>query len=287
MKAKKERLYTDVAFLTGIRPFRNSRNLESLVKASDYIRQEFERAGLLTEEQGWTAEGKEYKNVIASYEPHKLRRLVVGAHYDVAGDQPGADDNASGIAGLLETARLLTENRPEIDYGIDFVAYCLEEPPFFGGESMGSYIHAESLFRKMTPVIGMICFEMIGCFSDKKGSQEFPSKELRKQYPDAGNFIMVAGIEKHKSFNNKFYGNMSEDSKIDVQVISLPEEAGYAGLSDHRNYWTFGYRALMINDTCFFRNKNYHKKTDTIDTLDFERMSEVVNSAFNAIIKAG
>jgi len=285
MKARKERLYTDVAFLTGIRPFRNSRNLGSLEKASEYIRKEFDKAGMLIEEQKWTAVGKEYKNIIASYEPGKLKRLIIGAHYDVAGKQHGADDNASGVAGLLETARLLTENRPEIDYGIDLVAYCLEEPPFFGTDSMGSFVHAESLFKKMTPVIGMVCFEMIGYFSDKTGSQDFPPGDLKSRYPGIGNFIMVAGIEKYKSFNDRFQRLMAIDSKIDVQVISLPDNSGYAGLSDHRNYWKFGYKALMINDTCFFRNKNYHKKTDTLETLDFERMAEVINCSYTAITR--
>jgi hypothetical protein len=283
MKANKDRLVRDVAFLTGLWPYRNYKNLASLEKASDYIRTEFEKAGLKTEEQKWIARGKEYKNILASNEPDKMRRLIVGAHYDVAGNQPGADDNASGIAGLLETARLVMENRPEPDYGIDFVAYCLEEPPFFGGELMGSFVHAESLFRKMTPVIAMVCYEMIGYFSDKPKLQEFPSDELKGLYPDTGNFIMVVGIEKHRNFNNKFHSLMARNSKINVQVISLPEGAGYAGLSDQRNYWTFGYKALMINDTSNFRNKNYHKKTDTFDTLDFDRMTEVVNSSYNAI----
>jgi hypothetical protein len=285
MKANKERLLANVSFLTNIRPYRNYKNPDSLEKAASYINEEFRKAGLPAVEQKWIAKGKEYKNIIASYEPGKLKRLIIGAHYDVAGNQKGADDNASGIAGLLEIARLLSENRPVTDYGIDLVAYCLEEPPFFGTESMGSFVHAESLFRKMTPVIGMVCFEMIGCFSDKPDSQDFPPGDLKSCYPGTGNFIMIAGIEKYKGFNDRFHILMSMDSKIDVQVISLPDNNGYAGLSDHRNYWTFGYKALMINDTCFFRNKNYHKKSDTIDKIDFGKMAEVVNSAFNAITK--
>lgn len=283
MKANRERLFADVSFLTGIRPYRNCKNPDSLEKAAYYISEEFRKAGLPVGEQKWMAEGREYKNIIASYDTTKLRRLIIGAHYDVAGNQQGADDNASGMAGLLETARLLAENKPEMDYGIDLVAYCLEEPPFFGTESMGSFIHAESLFKSMTPVIGMVCYEMIGFFSDKPGSQDFPSEDLRGRYPDTGNFIMVVGTWKHKRFNERIHLLMSENSKIDVQVISVPDGVGFAGLSDHRNYWTFGYKALMINDTCNYRNKNYHKKSDTIDTLDFERMAEVLNSAYNAI----
>ena len=97
----------------------------------------------------------------------------MGAHYDVCGDQPGADDNGSAVAGLIETIRLLYENNLELDYGIDFVFYCLEEPPFFGTEEMGSYVHAKSVSKNKENIIGMICYEMIGYFSDKKGLKVF------------------------------------------------------------------------------------------------------------------
>src|SRR5690606_20266062 len=103
--AQQPRMYQDVEFLTTLRPFRNYRNLESLEKVCEYLRKEFKAAGYETEDQKWMAEGNEYTNVIASYNSHKTKRLIVGAHYDVAGDQPGADDNASAVAGLLETAR--------------------------------------------------------------------------------------------------------------------------------------------------------------------------------------
>lgn len=283
MTARQERLYSDVAFLAGIRPFRNYRNTESLNRAADHISHEFRLAGFEPEEQKWIARGREYKNIIASYNPNKLWKLIAGAHYDAAGNQPGADDNASGVAGLLETARLVAENKPDMDYGIDFVAYCLEEPPFFGSKEMGSFVHAESLFRRMTPVAGMVCFEMIGCFSDADKSQRFPSDDLRRVFPGRGNFILVVGIDRYRNFNERFHRLMSADAKIDVRILTLPEGNGYAGLSDQRNYWKFGYRALMINDTSDFRNRNYHRKTDTIDTLDFERMAHVVSSAYQAI----
>lgn len=287
MKARKERLHKDVEFLTTIKPARNYRNLASLQKVCDYLVNEFKAAGSIPEEQRWIAEGSEYKNIIASYNPGKNARLVVGAHYDVAGDQPGADDNASAVAGLLETARMVFSQKPVLDYRIDFVAYCLEEPPFFGSDFMGSYVHAKSLFDAKVPVMGMICYEMIGYFSDKPNSQPFPSAELAKQYPHTANFIMVVGIEKYADFNNKVHRLMSKDSAIDVQVVNFPSSdlnASLAGLSDQRSYWRFGYPAFMINDTAFVRNPNYHQKTDTVDTLDFEKMTEVVNSAYRAIV---
>lgn len=283
IRAEPERLRADVSFLTGIRPCRNYKNPESLNVAADYINREFMKTGLEPAEQKWTARGRTYKNIIASYGTEKLKRLIVGAHYDVAGNQPGADDNASGIAGLLETARLVMENKPTMDYGIDFAAYCLEEPPFFGTELMGSWVHAESLFRQMTPVIGMVCYEMIGYFSDEPGSQEIPPGVSHDRYPDRGNFIAVVGVEKHRSFNERFHSLMAADSEIDVRLASLPGGDGYAGMSDQSSYRAFGYKALMINDTSFLRNKNYHKKSDTTETLDFEKMAQVVSSAYNAL----
>lgn len=279
------RLLQDTRFLTELLPYRNYKNLDSLQKVAAYIQHEFEQCGLKTEIQEWEVWGNTYQNIIATYNSGADKRLIVGAHYDVCGDQPGADDNASGIAGLLETARLISENKPLLDYRIDFVAYCLEEPPFFDRKEMGSYVHAHSLAESNANVIGMICYEMIGYFSDVPGSQPFPSPELAAMYPDRANFIMVVGHKKDTEFNHKVYELMANGSGVDVQIIEFDSQHELAGLSDHRSYWKFGYHALMINDTAFIRNPHYHKQTDTIDTLDFEKMAEVVNRVYSAIIQ--
>jgi Zn-dependent M28 family amino/carboxypeptidase len=283
MRAITERLYMDVEFLTSITPARNFSNLKALKKAYSYIEEELTKAGAKPLLQTWLVHGNEYTNVIASYNEDKAKRLIVGAHYDVCGDQPGADDNASAVAGLLELVRLIFEQQPEIEYRIDFVAYCLEEPPFFGSDKMGSYVHAKSLHDKEVEVIGMISLEMIGYFSDAPNSQPYPTAELARLYPDKANFIIVVGSEKYASFNNHVHTLMSTGSGIDVQVINFPLGEGLAGLSDQSSYWKFGYNALMINDTAFIRNPNYHMKSDTIDTLDFAKMTEVINSAYKAI----
>lgn len=284
-KADKSRLYKDVEFLTNIRPYRNYQNLEALDETCRYITGEFEKAGYECEEQKWKAAGNEYKNIITSYQKEKKKRLIIGAHYDVYGDQPGADDNASAVAGLLETARLLAKNHPKLDFGIDFVAYCLEEPPFFTTKEMGSYIHAKSVHDAGVDVMGMICYEMIGYFSDEPGSQSYPIPDWALMYPDRANFIVVVGIEQSKEFNGTIHSLMSKKSGIDVQKIVFPDWSGLAGRSDQRNYWEFGYDAVMINDTSFIRNPNYHLETDTIETLDFDKMTEVVNCCYNAATK--
>jgi Zn-dependent M28 family amino/carboxypeptidase len=255
-----------------------------LQKAAAYIEHEFKTAGLVTHRQSWTAAGQQYDNVVAIYNAEKKRRLIIGAHYDVCGDQPGADDNASAVAGLLESVRLVAAAKPEIDYAIEFVAYCLEEPPFYATPDMGSYVHAKSLHDSQADVVGMICFEMIGYFSDEPNSQPYPDPAWAEIYPNRATFIVVVGISEYKKFNHTVHQLMSEESGIDVQAIDFDGRDGLASMSDHRNYWKFGYPALMINDTSFLRNPNYHLKSDTIETLDFARMTEVVTSAYKAIV---
>ena len=292
-----QNLTNHVHFLTELNPARNYQNIESLAKASEYIEQHFASLGLETRRQVWTVYGQEYSNVVARYtsplpkegsEPLPL--LVVGAHYDVAGDQPGADDNASAVAGLLETARLLAELKPDLAYDIELVGYCLEEPPFFGGSDMGSYVHAKSLHDAGIPVKGMICYEMIGYYSDEPGSQPVPDSSLVGLVPTVGNFIGVIGRPENGEFNQAFYQAMAKDSEIEVVGIGLPDQhfpsalSGLVGMSDQRNYWKFGYPALMINDTSFVRNPHYHQVTDTMDTLDFDRLTQAVNSAYRGIV---
>jgi Zn-dependent M28 family amino/carboxypeptidase len=280
----KTKMYDDVKFLTEIDGGRHHLNLDGLNNVADYISNEFKSSNLDISEQIWYTNGRMYRNIIGSYNRDSSKKLIVGGHYDTAGALPGADDNASAIAGLLQLARLLDKNKPELDYGIELVAYCLEEPPYFGGPDMGSYIHAESLKKNRVDVIGMLCFEMIGYFSDLPGSQTYPTIELTELYPTVGNFIAVAGTDTHCDFTNRISEIMSINSEIDIETFVFPDDNGFVALSDNRNYLEFGFPAVMISDTAFFRNKNYHTVSDTIDTLDFEKMGYVIDSTYNAII---
>jgi len=286
MNANKESLYRHVEFLTSLRPFRNYKNLESLEKVVQYLKNEFDGYGLNHVEQKFTVietstRGTEYKNVIATYNPTKQKRLIVGAHYDVCGNQPGADDNASAVAGLLESARMVAELKPNIDYRIDFVAYCLEEPPFYQTEEMGSYIHAKSISEIKKDVIGLINFEMIGYFHD--GPQEYPHPALAQIYPEKANFIAVVGKHQYHDFNQKVYDLMKIDAGIDVQMVDHPLVESLAGMSDQLSYWKFNIPALMITDTATERNPNYHKIGDDIGSLNFDKMKEVVSCTYKAI----
>lgn len=280
----KKNLYEDVDFLTKLNPARSYKNLSSLKIAAEYIKNEFGKVGLSAEYQFFNVGGNEYSNIIASYNTSKDKRFIVGAHYDVYDELPGADDNASAVAGLLETARLLAKDKPLLDYRIDLVAYCLEEPPFFRTKDMGSAVHAKYLYDNTIEVIGMLCYEMIGYFSDKPGSQDYPIPELYNFYPDKGNFIIIAGKEGQENFVEQIYNNFKANSEIEVFPIVNKHLDELLSLSDHLNYWEHGYNAVMINDTSFMRNPNYHLPSDTIDTLNFDKMAEVVKGCYYSII---
>ncbi|MGI9497308.1 MAG: M28 family peptidase [Mariniblastus sp.] len=285
MKSNQNSLYQHVEFLTQLRPFRNYLNLDSLEKVCDYLKAEFEKYGLVPSEQKFIVRGQEYKNILATYnadQSQSQRRLIVGAHYDVCGDQPGADDNASAVAGLLEIARMVAEAQPKVDYRIDFVAYCLEEPPFFATPEMGSYIHAESVAEFKDDIIGLINFEMIGYFHE--GPQDYPIPGMEAVYPSQANFVVVVGLQEYHEFNQRVYDLMQEGAGIDVQLIDDPRIENLAGLSDQRSYWEFGIPALMVNDTSYIRNQNYHQMSDDIDTLCFDSMQEVVTATYKAVV---
>jgi Zn-dependent M28 family amino/carboxypeptidase len=283
MKASKDLLKKHVKFLTTLRPYRNYQNLDSLEAVCDYLRHEFESFGLEVNEQKFIAGGQEYKNVIATYNGNKSRRLIVGAHFDVCGEQEGADDNASAVAGLIESARLVAEAKPLVDYRIDFAAFNLEEPPFYATQNMGSYQYAKWLKSTDADIIGLINYEMIGYFHD--GPQPYPGSlaELAASFPSQANFIGVVGIPRYREFNTKVFELMRNRAEIDVQMIDDLRVEELAGMSDQRSFWKFGIPALMINDTSFVRNPNYHKSTDKMETLSFDHMAEVVTCAYRAV----
>ena len=284
MTADTKRMYRDVEFLTSVYPPRNHMNYESLEEAASYIEAEIQELDCKVENQYFEVNGRRYRNVIASFNTGRKKRLIIGAHYDVFGDTPGADDNASAVAGLLECARLFDAQRPDIGYRLDFVAYCLEEPPFFRTPEMGSAVHARSLLPVRKDVMGMICLEMIGYYSDKPGSQEIPLRDMRKVFPDTGNFIIVAGRSHQTAFAGRVTGLIREKCSVAAFAVTDPRVKELLELSDHVNYLNYGFNAVMINDTSMLRNKNYHQEEDTIEKLDFEKMAEVVNGCYNAIV---
>jgi len=268
--------------LTEIQPARNYKNIDSLNEIAEYIKKRFEENGLETKYQEYKVLGKTYKNVIGIMNPDKERTIVIGGHYDVQGNKPGADDNATAVAGLVETSKRI--NPEDIDYRLEFVAFTLEEPPFFGTKKMGSYIHAKSVKDKN--IVGMLNYEMIGYFSKEKGSQKYPFilKPFLKNLniPDVGDFIAFVANKNSEEFMNKL-GIDDVETRIRYLDVVVPNFFAKSTASDHINYWKFGIPAVMITDTAFHRNPNYHKKTDTLDTLNLEEMEKVIEMTVNII----
>jgi Zn-dependent M28 family amino/carboxypeptidase len=255
---------------------------DNLDRAADYIRGELRRSSARVTDQPLVFEGRSYRNVIASFGPAEGERIVVGAHYDAFGDFSGADDNASGVAALLELSRLLAAVGPKI--GIDLVAFTLEEPPAFGSPGMGSAVHAASLRRAGVGVRLMICLEMLGCFSDRPGSQAFPTPILKLFYPGTGDFIAVVGRIGQGRVTRRTKTAMRRGSDLPVHSINGPRFLPGVDLSDHASYWDAGFPAVMITDTAFYRNPRYHTAEDTPETLDYARLAEVVRGLFTAIL---
>ncbi len=258
-------------------------NIGQLDKTAHYIEDVFRRYADTVFVQDYKADGSTYRNVICSFGTNHKKRIVIGAHYDVCGDQAGADDNASGVVGLLELARMLHDQK--FSYRIDLVAYSLEEPPYFNTEYMGSYVHARSLAESDADVYGMICFDMIGYFSDEKKSQSYPLPFLSLFYGRKANYITLIKKFGSGSFARRFARNYKSVSTIRTKRFTAPGKAPGVSYSDHANYWRFGYSAVLVTDTSIFRNKNYHLPGDTMETLDIRSMAKVIDGVFFALKK--
>lgn len=262
---------------------------ENLETVARYIEGHFKAAGGRVSVQTFPVDELTYSNIIADFGPEDGPLLIVGAHYDSYGENyreqplytPGADDNASGVAGLLALAELLGKYPPA--QHVQLVAYSLEEPPFFRTEQMGSAAHAAKIHKAGTLVLGVIILEMVGRFSDAPGSQTYPVKEMSRIYPDTGNFISIVGRFQDIFLTRTVKAAMRGASDLPVYSINaLPAIPGI-DFSDHRNYWPYGHEAVMITDTAFYRNFAYHTEQDTADMLDYTRMAKVVQGVFAAV----
>ncbi len=257
--------------------------ITSLEKTADYITTELTSYGYKVLFQKYRFKGNTYKNIIAEIRGEKApeKIIVIGAHYDTVMETPGADDNASGIAGLLELARLF--NNHSLHRTVRFIAFALEEPPAFRSKFMGSYVYAGDLKEKGEDIEGMICLEMIGYFTDMPESQYFPLSFFRWFYSDKGDFIALVSNPQSKKFLLKVKDAFKKGSDLPVESIAALSIVPGVDFSDHRSFWNFGYNALMVTDTAFYRNPNYHGIGDTPETLDYNRMAKVVWGLKSAI----
>ena len=269
--------------ITKTEGYRNYKNIPLLNRTAEYVHSVFLQYADTVYYQDYLVEGVSYRNVVCRLGRGCDKPLVViGAHYDVCGNQEGADDNASGVVGLLEAVRLLS--RAKLNYPLEIVAYCLEEPPFFRSEYMGSYIHAKSLHDAGTSVYGMLVLEMIGYFNDRAKSQSYPVKTMKVAYGKKGNFILLARKTGAGEFVKRFSAGFNNLATIDTRNLKAPAKIQGIDFSDHLNYWKFGYDALMVTNTAFYRNRNYHQTSDTMETLDIPKMMKVIDATVAAIV---
>lgn len=283
MRADAKKLKENVTTLSEDLVPRDAAHPENMDRVAGYIR---EKLGLFAKrimDQSYSVGGMTVRNIRAFFGPETNERIVVGAHYDVAGPYPGADDNASGVAGLLELARLLSGE--EVSLQVELVSYPLEEPPYFFTKKMGSYIHAKSLKDEHVKVKAMIALEMIGYFSDEGESQSYPLFLLKPFYPSVGNYIAVVGKLFDGGLVKKIKKLMKGASPLSVESINAPRLVPGIALSDHLSYWRLGFPAVMITDTAMYRNPNYHAASDTADTLDYNRMAQVVDGVKEAVVR--
>lgn len=227
-----------------------------------------------------------FYNVVAIPEGETLAKspvplLVIGAHYDTVSQTPGADDNGSGVAALMELARILAPKPPP---GLRLVAFCLEEPPVFRTKQMGSYVFAQSLKKQRAAVQGMICLEMVGYFNDDNGSQSYPLPFMNRIYPRAGNFIALVGNLNSWRLASRVKKGFELGCDLPLARLNGPSFVYGIDFSDHWSFNRHGYQAVMLTDTAFYRNPNYHRPTDLPGTLDYKRCAAVVNGLATAVV---
>lgn len=281
-----ERLRQHLTMLTVTIGERSVLRPENLEKARAYIESCFHGVGLAVENQGYAFENLTVANVIARLEAGDApsrRTYLVGAHYDSVAGTVGADDNAGAIAVLLETARslkILSGSRP-LHAAVKFVAFALEEPPTYATRHMGSRVYARQARREGEELDGMICLEMVGYYCHEPGCQQYPFPLMFLNYPKTGNFIGIVGNYGSRELTRSLEKAFCKNPGLPVITLTVPLNGWImpaVRLSDHSAFWNEGYPAVMVTDSAFFRNPHYHQPSDTMDTLDFGRMAELVAS---------
>jgi Zn-dependent M28 family amino/carboxypeptidase len=283
METSEANLLSTVKYLSEEIGERSYRDVPELNKAADYIENAFRSYGCTPARQAFGYRGKTYYNIISEVKgtnQAKKEILIIGAHYDTVVGTPGADDNASGVAGLLELARL-TASQPA-ERTIRFAAFSLEEPPAFGTNNMGSYAYAKSVKEENVKVFGMISLEMIGYFCEEKGCQEYPPV-VGWFFPSKGDYISFVGNFSSGSFTKKVKESFLSTSRFPIESLNTFSSITGVDFSDHRNFWIFGFDAFMMTDTSFYRNPNYHQAEDTLEKLDFKKMREFVAGLSRAL----
>lgn len=269
---------------------------EGLLKSAEYIDYVFKKVGYAPLSQWFNAEVysganrpqmHSTKNIVAELKGTTLadQIVIVGAHYDTEYSSPGANDNASGVAALLEIARILKAG--SLSRTIRFAAFSNEEQPFCRTDQMGSRIYATKCREDNEAIAAMICLETMGFYTDERGSQKFPENLSQSIGHDVGNFIAIVSNLESKPLLEECAMAFRGAVRFPSVALSAPETVRGIDYSDHQSFWRLGYPAVMITDTAFFRYPHYHEKTDTPDKIDFDRLTVVTTGVASMVAKLG
>jgi Zn-dependent M28 family amino/carboxypeptidase len=268
-------LYAHVRKLAGEIGERNVFRPQALHATADYLRAQWALQGYQVVSQGYEAHGVLSENLEVTLpgvsRPSEI--ILVGAHYDSVRGSPGADDNASGVAGLLELSRALVQAKPART--LRFVAFVNEEPPFFYWGEMGSKVYARRARARGDDIRLMISLEMLGYYSEEPDTQRYPPP-LGFFYPDRANFIGFVSNFASRHQLKELVAAFRAHSDFPAESLATFEFIPGVNWSDHRSFWREGYPALMITDTAFYRYSHYHRPSDTPEKLDYPRMARVV-----------
>lgn len=284
-----ERLRSHVDILAGLIGPRHLGKPQSLEAAATYIERQLRELGDTVTRQRYPVDDAEVANLVAerpgTHVPKQI--VVVGAHYDTIPSTPGADDNASAVAMLIEVARLMAPNPTRRT--LRFVSFPCEEQPYFYSDTMGSQQYARGCRARGEQIVGMVCLEMVGYYSTSPGGQQIPPaipRWLRWAFPRRGNFLAAVGNFRSLKLLWAFRrGFKWARSGMPLFAIALPERIQEIRRSDNSSFWDQGYPALMITDTSFLRNPHYHEPTDTPETLDYARMAQATVGVAGAVAR--
>lgn len=282
----KTNLIRHISYLAGEIGERNVIAYEPLQKTMQYIEDNFKKAGYEVKSQEYVVQMRKIRNLIAEIPGGAKANeiVVIGAHYDTVYDCPGADDNSSGVAALLELARVLKGSHPART--VRFVAFVNEEPPWFQTDDMGSVVYAEQAHKLKENIVAAISIETIGMYSDAEGSQQYPAG-FKSLYPSKGNFIAFIGNLGSRGLVRDAVHSFRAATKFPSEGSAVPAAIPGVGWSDHWSFWQQGYSGIMVTDTAIFRNPNYHQPTDKPNTLDYDRMAMVVHGLVRVVIDLG
>ncbi len=280
--AVRERLERHVTMLAGDIGERNLWHPRELDAAAEYIERVFEEAGYAVVRQEFEAEGFTVANVEAELAgtSKSAELVVVGAHYDSVVGSPGANDNATGVAALLEIARRLSGER--LSRTVRFVAFVNEEPPFSRTDSMGSRRYAARARERTEAIVAMLSLETIGYYSDEKKSQHYPFP-LALFHPNTANFIGFVGNLSSRRLVRRVHETFEQHSDFPARSASAPSWVTGIGWSDHWAFWEEGYPAIMVTDTALFRYAHYHTMSDTPDKIDYARFTRVTEGLTHVV----